>query len=86
MGPAWPCTDADINTEAVSGYQNLPGCTESEDGTVCINPRRDGNDRDEQTSHAKREIERRPGRRDARMRGLGRGRFLGGTGHGVSAW
>ena len=38
--------DADINTEVVAGYQNLPGCTESDDGTVCINPRRDGTDRD----------------------------------------
>ncbi|HTL32906.1 MAG TPA: formylglycine-generating enzyme family protein, partial [Kofleriaceae bacterium] len=28
------------------GYQGLPGCTENEDSTVCINPRRDGTDRD----------------------------------------
>jgi formylglycine-generating enzyme required for sulfatase activity len=38
--------DARGSTELTMGYQQLPGCTENDDGTLCINPRRDGTDRD----------------------------------------
>jgi len=38
--------DARGSSDALAGYAGLPGCTELEDDTRCINPRRDGSDRD----------------------------------------
>jgi len=38
--------DARGNTETTIGYHELPGCTEREDSIVCINPKREGSDRD----------------------------------------
>lgn len=38
--------DARGSTDPKLGYQDLSGCAESDDAVVCINPRRDGSDRD----------------------------------------
>lgn len=38
--------DARGVTERTVGYNELPGCTENDDGVLCINPLREGNDRD----------------------------------------
>jgi formylglycine-generating enzyme required for sulfatase activity len=38
--------DARGSTDATLGYHELAGCSERDEGTVCINPRRDGTDRD----------------------------------------
>jgi formylglycine-generating enzyme required for sulfatase activity len=38
--------DARGATDAVTGYKELPGCTELGDEVRCINPKREGNDRD----------------------------------------
>ena len=38
--------DARGATEQLGGYVGLPGCTSIEDDIRCINPKRDGNDRD----------------------------------------
>lgn len=38
--------DARGNSDMTLGYRELSGCTETEDSIVCINPRREGTDRD----------------------------------------
>ena len=38
--------DARGSTDATLGYHELAGCTERDEGIVCINPKRDGSDRD----------------------------------------
>jgi sulfatase modifying factor 1 len=38
--------DARGATDPALGYHDLPGCTERDDATVCINPKREGSDRD----------------------------------------
>lgn len=38
--------DARGNSEMTLGYRDLPGCTENDDSIVCINPQREGTDRD----------------------------------------
>jgi formylglycine-generating enzyme len=38
--------DSRGNGELALGYRGLPGCTETDEGTLCINPKRDGTDRD----------------------------------------